>query len=701
MLKVVFADSRVSEQGHDGSCFLRGVVAELEGRGHQVHALVAKGRRRPTLETFDLDAELDGADLVLVSALTDPELIAQIGAHRARHDDYRLLFHDTRRTRTAPKEASQLDLSSYDGVLAGGEALRRVYLERGWAARAWTWHEAVDTRVFHPLSTIELEADLVLDLTGGRGRAAARAARIPPLPRPQRPPARTPLRRRLPGVGPAAHRLSGLRYCGPKRRRSRSRALRPPSAHRPRLPGGRRALHRTPRRVTSSRRSPAGSRWSAPPDDAEGLFRPEQDYLLARDCAEMREAMQACILRVPRVRRAVARKRLGDDPRSPHLRPPGRRAAGDRRGAERGQIGAGRLKAIPTFGTWRIHNEILEWWADMDALIRGAGSGPKATPAGASTSQRSSSTPRSTSSPTACAPTGASSTSAANRSPSSASASTPSATSAGWSTAAPSTSSSSRTSTGWASRSIPSPRWRCSQRPPKPGPRRRLLGRLPGDAVDRDGRRALHLGRAPAPREQGRPAGDHSRDLGPLRLPARRSARRRPRRPRGAPPRRQLDRRGDPVPPLRRARQARPQRRSRPLLDPRPAPRPGPRPHRRAPPPCSISRTLDFIDHYGLEALAAHTRRLAANGGCTRPNRRPRSSTASASCWRWRCEPAGRTSAGLPPRGVLLLGRRRVPRRGRSPTWKRGSPPGKRSSSSFRNRVCGWSRKRSARPRKR
>jgi anti-anti-sigma regulatory factor len=33
---------------------------------------------------------------------------------------------------------------------------------------------------------------------------------------------------------------------------------------------------------------------------------------------------------------------------------------------------------------------------------------------------------------------------------------------------------------------------------------------------------------------------------------------------------------------------------------------------------------LDFIDHYGLEALAVHARRLAANGGCAVHNRPPR-----------------------------------------------------------------------------
>src|SRR6476620_9945000 len=32
---------------------------------------------------------------------------------------------------------------------------------------------------------------------------------------------------------------------------------------------------------------------------------------------------------------------------------------------------------------------------------------------------------------------------------------------------------------------------------------------------------------------------------------------------------------------------------------------------------------LEFIDHHGFEALAAHTRRLAANGGCSVHNRPP------------------------------------------------------------------------------
>jgi spore maturation protein CgeB len=42
------------------------------------------------------------------------------------------------------------DLRHYDGVLAFGDVVRDLYLKRGWASRAWTWHEAADTGIFYP-----------------------------------------------------------------------------------------------------------------------------------------------------------------------------------------------------------------------------------------------------------------------------------------------------------------------------------------------------------------------------------------------------------------------------------------------------------------------------------------------------------------------------------------------------------------------
>ena len=62
---------------------------------------------------------------------------------------------------TASDEMRRYDLSNYDGVLAYGNVLRDLYLERALAKRAWTWHEAADTRIFHPRAREEFEGDLV------------------------------------------------------------------------------------------------------------------------------------------------------------------------------------------------------------------------------------------------------------------------------------------------------------------------------------------------------------------------------------------------------------------------------------------------------------------------------------------------------------------------------------------------------------
>jgi spore maturation protein CgeB len=56
---------------------------------------------------------------------------------------------------------AELDLDGYDAVLAFGEVLREVYLRRGWARRAFTWHEAADTALFRPLPAQDKDIDLI------------------------------------------------------------------------------------------------------------------------------------------------------------------------------------------------------------------------------------------------------------------------------------------------------------------------------------------------------------------------------------------------------------------------------------------------------------------------------------------------------------------------------------------------------------
>jgi spore maturation protein CgeB len=176
---VVFCHSLVSDWNHGNAHFLRGITTELLERGHAVDvlepadgwsvrnllqeagpdALRAFERAYPRLRsraydptTLALDEALDSADVVIVHEWNDPALVARIGTARREGGRFRLFFHDTHhRAASAPDEMARFDLRDYDGVLAFGAVIRDIYLERGWAARAWVWHEAADVRVFQPL----------------------------------------------------------------------------------------------------------------------------------------------------------------------------------------------------------------------------------------------------------------------------------------------------------------------------------------------------------------------------------------------------------------------------------------------------------------------------------------------------------------------------------------------------------------------
>ncbi len=175
---VYFTHSLLSCWNHGNAHFLRGVLRELVARGHDVRAFEPKNgwscrnlaaephgalalRRfastfpelRPTEydTAFDLDAAVDGASLVIVHEWNDPALVAQLGEKRKRGAPFLLLFHDTHhRAVSEPAQMQAFDLSGYDGVLAFGATLAEVYRSWGWGERAFVWHEAADTRLFHP-----------------------------------------------------------------------------------------------------------------------------------------------------------------------------------------------------------------------------------------------------------------------------------------------------------------------------------------------------------------------------------------------------------------------------------------------------------------------------------------------------------------------------------------------------------------------
>ena len=182
---VVFAHSLVSCWNHGNAHFLRGVARELVALGHDVRVyepsdgwslrnlraeagdapLAEFARTFPTLHHRpyaagdDIEALLDGADLVLVHEWNDPELVARVGRARIRATK---LFHDTHhRAVTDPAAIRAFDLSGYDGVLAFGQALAEVYRGWGWGSRAHVWHEAADTQLFRPPTTEGARGGLV------------------------------------------------------------------------------------------------------------------------------------------------------------------------------------------------------------------------------------------------------------------------------------------------------------------------------------------------------------------------------------------------------------------------------------------------------------------------------------------------------------------------------------------------------------
>jgi spore maturation protein CgeB len=319
---VVFCHSLVSDWNHGNAHFLRGISSELLHRGHELRVLeptdawsrthlVAQHGRAPEdefarsfprlrserydLAALDLDAALDRADLVLVHEWSDPELVRRLGAHRERTGAYRLLFHDTHhRAVTRPHAMARFDLRAYDGVLAFGEIIRQLYLERGWAQRAWTWHEAADTRVFAPRPHVAVEHDLTWIGNWGDGERTRELHEF--LLRPAR---RLRVTGTIHGVRyPLRARLriatTSLRYRGwlANHRAPDVFARHRLTLHVPRRPYVR-ALPGIPTIRPFEAMACGIPMICSPWEDAEGLFRHGVDYLVARDGDEMTRALAA------------------------------------------------------------------------------------------------------------------------------------------------------------------------------------------------------------------------------------------------------------------------------------------------------------------------------------------------------------------------------------------------------------------------
>jgi spore maturation protein CgeB len=321
MRLVMFAHSLLSCWNHGNAHFLRGVVAELLFRGHDVRVYEPKDgwslqnlrsehgdaplrdfrKVYPGLKsvqyppnTLDLDAVLEDADLVLVHEWSEPDLVGRIGQHRAGTNSYKLLFHDTHhRAVTAPHEMQRYDLRHYDGVLAFGNVLRDLYLARAWTRRAWTWHEAADTRVFRPIAGRACEGDLVW--VGNWGDEERTAELHEFLLRPVK---ELKLRARIHGVRYPVHAKAsladaGIDYAGwlPNFSAPDVFSRFKVTVHVPRRPYVQ-ALPGIPTIRVFEALACGMPLVCSPWNDAENLFTPGQDYLVARDGEAMKRHLR-------------------------------------------------------------------------------------------------------------------------------------------------------------------------------------------------------------------------------------------------------------------------------------------------------------------------------------------------------------------------------------------------------------------------
>lgn len=312
---VFYTHSLISDWNHGNAHFLRGIMRNIVGRGHQALALEPENswsrenlladqgpeaveafhHTFPDLQAgiygagFDHEQALADADVVIVHEWTDPALVEWIGRARRDGGKFTLLFHDTHhRAVSAQGDIAGLQLEDYDGILAFGETLRQRYLEAGWGKTVYTWHEAADDTLFRPYSDIAKSGDLIWIGNWGDDERSAEIRDFLVTPA-----ATLGLNATVRGVRYPKHALdalsdAGIRYGGwiANAEAPQAFARHKVTMHIPRRPYVEN-LPGIPTIRVFEALACGIPLISAPWDDAENLFRPGADYLVARDGREM------------------------------------------------------------------------------------------------------------------------------------------------------------------------------------------------------------------------------------------------------------------------------------------------------------------------------------------------------------------------------------------------------------------------------
>jgi len=181
----LFCHSLISDWNHGNAHFLRGLMRELVRMGHSVRCYEELGcwsltnlvqqegdRAIDSIDGFRaaypeldirfyrssepgfsqfLEAQLRGTDVVLLHEWNEPRVVNDVLGLKKKLG-FTALFHDSHhRAYTRAGEILQFHLHLVDGVLAFGEAIRRIYADGFGVQRVWTFHEAADIEQFKPL----------------------------------------------------------------------------------------------------------------------------------------------------------------------------------------------------------------------------------------------------------------------------------------------------------------------------------------------------------------------------------------------------------------------------------------------------------------------------------------------------------------------------------------------------------------------
>ena len=188
-----FAHSVRSDWNNGNAHFIRGLLRGLGRLGHQVtifepasgwsiENLCAEKDGPPSLNQFSktypdlivrpyqaIDVtdhhawveRLEETDIVIVHEWNPPELGNTLRQLREELS-FRLIFHDTHhRASSSPDQIRLFGIPQFDGVLAFGEALSKIYRDQFDISRVWTLHEAADASVFQPDPSIPQVSDVI------------------------------------------------------------------------------------------------------------------------------------------------------------------------------------------------------------------------------------------------------------------------------------------------------------------------------------------------------------------------------------------------------------------------------------------------------------------------------------------------------------------------------------------------------------